>query len=271
MKSNNSFPAGLLEKYHDQQGDFSIKETQIFDGFKLGGWVLSQRSTRQKGKLSSDRIERLNAHGFVWEFQSQHDKEWEFGFKILKEERRRRGNFFIESNYIVDGFKLGQWVNVQCTNKEKLLPDRRHRFDDIGFVWNAVEAAWERGFDFLKLYKKHNGYCLVPLSCVVDNFKLGTWASRTPYLSVVRRSACPEIRCTLHMLGPGRAPRTSTIFSAALVGSEILIRWAGQVRVGGITAFGPAPGCSTEARFVRFGRKAAISAWSLIRRIHAEN
>ena len=37
------------------------------DGFALGAWVGTQRTAYKAGKLSEERIRRLEAAGFVWE------------------------------------------------------------------------------------------------------------------------------------------------------------------------------------------------------------
>ena len=79
------------------------------DGFSLGQWIGMQR--RNKGKLSSERIERLNALNFVWniiEFQ------WEQGFLNLKKYFEKYGHIRVLLRYKTkDGYKLGNWVIYQ--------------------------------------------------------------------------------------------------------------------------------------------------------------
>ena len=67
--------------------------------------------------------------------------------------------------------KLATWVNAQRRTHYRLLQDREHsamaeeriaKLEEIGFVWNAQEAAWESMFSALIEYRTKHGDCLVP-------------------------------------------------------------------------------------------------------------
>ena len=76
--------------------------------------------------------------GFIWDVNAG---QWDKGFFALE-------TFVAEHGYAKtidiyrnqEGFKLGQWVAVQRANKEKLYEDRRHRPDELGFVWDAINV-----------------------------------------------------------------------------------------------------------------------------------
>ncbi len=56
--------------------------------------------------------------------------------------------------------------------------ERRQQLDEIGFVWDAREAAWEKGFNYLKIYRGRVGHCRVPKTHKEENgFELGSWVS----------------------------------------------------------------------------------------------
>tara|TARA_Y100001934_G_scaffold49353_1_gene59983 strand:- start:133 stop:1251 length:1119 start_codon:yes stop_codon:yes gene_type:complete len=57
---------GLLEVYKEENGDCGPEARATFNGFKLGQWCGHQRTNKNKGKLSQERISRLEAIGFVW-------------------------------------------------------------------------------------------------------------------------------------------------------------------------------------------------------------
>jgi hypothetical protein len=53
-----------LLQFHKREGNCLVKFKHIEDGYRLGGWVDKQR--QRKDSLSSERIKRLDALGFVW-------------------------------------------------------------------------------------------------------------------------------------------------------------------------------------------------------------
>jgi hypothetical protein len=67
------------------------------------------------------------------------------------------------------------WVSNLRAKKDKLEDSRRRQLDDLGFIWDALHAAWERGFDALTLYKARMGHCRVPDNCSENGFALGAW------------------------------------------------------------------------------------------------
>mmetsp|Transcript_23139 Transcript_23139/g.64340 ORF Transcript_23139/g.64340 Transcript_23139/m.64340 type:complete len:540 (-) Transcript_23139:115-1734(-) len=66
--------------------------------------------------------------------------------------------------------RLANWVCEQ-RKQYKLMKDGKksnitqHRIDlldELGFAWNAQEAAWDRHYADMKKFKAENGHCLVP-------------------------------------------------------------------------------------------------------------
>ena len=55
---------GLLERFTEREGHCLVPDKHPEDDFVLGTWVGTQRS--KKDKLSEERINRLDALGFVW-------------------------------------------------------------------------------------------------------------------------------------------------------------------------------------------------------------
>jgi hypothetical protein len=146
------------------------------DGFRLGGWNLQQRNYRKKGTLTVERIERLDAIGFIWD---PFDALWEKGFDRLKTYVSENRNCNVSQSYRTsDGYKLGSWVNHQrlLRKRGKLSAERITRLDALGFIWDVVEAQWEEGFDRLKTYVGENKHCNIPAKYKCsDGFPLGYW------------------------------------------------------------------------------------------------
>jgi len=124
----------------------------------LGTWVGTQRQNQKKDKLTSDQKKRLEEVGFVWDVL---EDTWEAKFNELVVYKAEHGDTNIPKNYSSD---LYEWVATQRKNKknEKLLPERKNRLHEIGFVWDALEDAWESKFKELVAYSAEHGNIKVP-------------------------------------------------------------------------------------------------------------
>jgi hypothetical protein len=142
-------------------------------GYNLGNWVSTQR--RGKENLSSDRIQRLDAIGFVWDPLQE---QWEEGFGYLLKFKEREGHCRVPARASEDGYPLGTWVSKQRTTKEELSSDRVKRLDEIGFVWDVLHEQWEERFGYLLRFKEREGHCRVPQRLIENHFKLGNWVGK---------------------------------------------------------------------------------------------
>ena len=98
----------------------------------LGNWVQSQRSNKN---LSSEKKERLDDLGFVWDAQAE---KWEDGFKELASYKQTTGHSSPPQNHKTpSGYSLGRWALAQRLNKN-LSSERKGRLDELGFefVWH---------------------------------------------------------------------------------------------------------------------------------------
>jgi superfamily II DNA or RNA helicase/ferredoxin-thioredoxin reductase catalytic subunit len=126
----------------------------------LGVWVAIQRTSKKNGTLSKEYIERLEKIGFVWKVL---ETSWEEMFLALVEYKNKYGHCNIPQSYS-DLPKLYTWVSHQRTAKQKgtIIEERKKRLEGIGFVWNTLEASWEKMFTELMEYKSTHGHCNVP-------------------------------------------------------------------------------------------------------------
>ncbi len=123
----------ILKQYVEREGHALVPRSH-----KSGRWVTNQRTAYKNGKLSQDRIDRLEKlPGWVW---SQLEVSWEEHFIILKKCVDKEGNARVPSLHIEDGFNLGNWVNFLRTayKNGKLTQDRIDRLEKLpGWVWDA--------------------------------------------------------------------------------------------------------------------------------------
>jgi len=104
-------------------------------GFNLGNWVSEQRLNRQK--LSKNQEERLmDLPEWVWNIVQN---PWEIGFDSMREFIMREGHGRVPARYVTpDGYRLGNWVNTQRTNRLSISQDRIERLEALPeWVWSA--------------------------------------------------------------------------------------------------------------------------------------
>ena len=156
-----------LEHYKNEHGDCNVPKNQG----QLGTWVNWQRHTCREGKLSDERVQRLNELGFEWNPRGT-PTAWNERYEQLKEFRSKHGDCNVN---IETGGQLGIWVNNQRKSyREGQLPQERiERLESIGFVWELQDEMWLLQFDKLEQYKNEHGDCNVPQS----HSTLGNWAS----------------------------------------------------------------------------------------------
>jgi superfamily II DNA or RNA helicase len=171
---------GLMEAYIVEHGHSRIPKEEEFRGFKLGSWAAVQRVLQNNGNLSPERIEHLSAlPGWAWNMV---DDYWERGFQSLMSFVRREGHADVPVSCVENGFRLGQWVNINRTRYSRGKiddPERIKRLENVpGWMWNVLDARWDRGFTHLVQHGKREGHLQVPVNHIDnDGFALGTWVS----------------------------------------------------------------------------------------------
>lgn len=113
---------------------------------RLSTWCHTQRQARKNGKLTKERIRKLEAIGFVWE--QDWDEEWRKSFDKLTKFYHIHGRWpkSTEGN-------LGSWCSTQRKMYKQgfLLEERRRALEKIGFPWSA-ETIWAEHFRQLQLF-----------------------------------------------------------------------------------------------------------------------
>ena len=160
-----------LQKYKLEKGTCNVPQSEGV----LGRWVIQQRANQKAGKLSDDRVARLDSIGFDFSSQDRRRRlpvPWETRFDELKEYKSQHGNCDVPQK---DDY-LGRFVDKQrqMYREGKLKQDRIDSLEAMGFEWGARtrSGAWEGKFEELKQYKEMHGHCLVPQ---VDGGRLGRW------------------------------------------------------------------------------------------------
>jgi hypothetical protein len=154
---------------------------------KLGRFVNSMRTQRNSGKLSADRIAKLDALGFLWVSSRKAlidgdgiSAEWQARFDELLRHKQTHGNCDVPAKW-PENPQLGNWVSQQRQLQKSgaIKPERQRRLEEIGFDWrsDSHKAEWATRFDQLKAYKERFGNCRVPVRWE-ENPQLGRWATQ---------------------------------------------------------------------------------------------
>jgi superfamily II DNA or RNA helicase len=127
---------------------------------------------------------------------------WNFCFGLLKAFVEREGHAKVPSEFrTIDSYRLGQWVGVQRTTKDRMSLERKVQLEGLlGWSWDTLIDAWEDGFHHLKELAERQGYTKVSQGYkTADGYRLGKWicVQRT-----AKDSIAPERRARLEAL-PG--------------------------------------------------------------------
>ena len=167
---------GLLEDFVARHGHSQVLQRITTDGYRLGAWVSKQRARHAEGALDPHKVRRLqDLPGWTWEPKVD---AWEQGFGHLFRYLESHGDTRVPLSTTVDGFQLGRWVVKQRGRYASgtLHPDRKRRLQDLpGWTWNTLDDSWETGFSQLAEYVNHHGHARVPVSFIVEDYRLGVW------------------------------------------------------------------------------------------------
>jgi hypothetical protein len=126
----------------------------------------------------------VDSGGEELKFRAYQAENWTEKFEELLEFRNRLGHCLVPNAY-EENPPLAQWVKRQryqyklkLEGKRSTMSDERVKaLEEIGFVWDSHNAAWEERLDELLQYRENNGQCNVP-SRYAKNRQLAIWVKR---------------------------------------------------------------------------------------------
>ena len=146
----------------------------------LSVWVAWQRLLYSSGKISKERIARLEELGFEWDPQIA---SWNRFFDELVAYKDKYGDCRVPRGYTTNN-ELSVWVMSQRQrySKAKISKDRILNLEALGFEWDPTSGDWHRMFDELVAYKRINGDCNVPRGyCISNSLSIWVMKMRTYY------------------------------------------------------------------------------------------
>ena len=115
---------------------------------------------------------------------------WDEWFGLLETFVKDHGHCRVPALYKSKegAFPLGTWVRKQRSSSATMSDERKKRLEEIGFVWDALEAEWEEGFAELTKFKASKGHCRVSRQYNDGSFNLGQWVKRQ-HMNKIKMSA----------------------------------------------------------------------------------
>lgn len=152
---------GFEWEQQDSHWIHAYKELQVFYQEKnrwpkrgegsLGAWCNTQRQARKNGRLTKDRIRRLDAIGFVWGYDWE--EEWRKNYDLLK-------TFYTDKKRWPKAKEgaLGSWC---CTQRKlyrqgELLSERKVALEALGFPWSN-DDVWQDKYRQLQTFYATHG------------------------------------------------------------------------------------------------------------------
>lgn len=102
---------------------------------------------------------------------------WDDSYTRLKIYKQTHGHCNVPQRYSEDK-TLGQWAHLQRKlYKNDQLQDKRKRLlEEIGLIWDPLDAEWNKNFGLLKVFKEKYGHCNVSQN-FTDGKDLSQWVS----------------------------------------------------------------------------------------------
>ena len=145
----------------------------------LQRWTCWQRKMFFQGKLSNERIGRLNEICFPWCIQESY---WMKKYDELVQFKNQFGHTRVPVQWDQNP-QLSSWIYRTRLNKSGLGKQKIELLNNVGFDWllnQKVIVPWEVMLDRLIAFKDNYGHTSVPASWPADK-KLGKWVSRIRY------------------------------------------------------------------------------------------
>jgi Helicase associated domain len=151
----------------------SVRRETRLDGYPLGNWIQRRREEYRAGSMSTERVTELEAlPGWSWQ------QPWDTALSVLRRYVAETGHACPAANTVIDGYRLGEWVNRcrQLYKRGKLDPQRRRVLESLpGWQWDLREHRWRCGLAALKDYVATHGHAHPSRRERFNRYPVGAW------------------------------------------------------------------------------------------------
>ncbi|MEU3877654.1 Helicase associated domain protein [Streptomyces sp. NPDC029704] len=165
-------------RWHAEHGHLDIPQSEAGDGNDmLGQWIVRQRQHRRAGRLSEERIRRLDDLGMIWEHR---DQAWQKNLDTLAAYRKEFGDTLVPQRYEYNGIRLGAFVSQMRAKYTagKLSAQRISDLERVGMAWSDEHGLRKRALAAAVSWHRLHGSLSMPYDTRHDGVHLGAWLAR---------------------------------------------------------------------------------------------
>lgn len=173
---------GILKRRFEERGDANVSRRVAESELKIGEWLREQRQLFRSGKLSADRISRLEAIGIEWNpLERKPDKDaalWEKHYLALKRRFEAGDDANVTGGTVIDGMDVGTWLLLQRSKyrRGQLTPPQVKHLEAIRIELNdPAKGRWDKHYELLNRHFQEGLDTNVPDSAVIGGLNIGTW------------------------------------------------------------------------------------------------
>lgn len=164
-----------LVLYKHQYSNVDVPAQYVCEnGFQLGAWVQRQRRSYKQGKMSVERVNKLEALGLVWDVEP-----WMMRYNLLLEYYHQNGTIAVPQNTVIQSVWLGKWIAMQKRYYEqgKLTPEQSELIGKLPLEQlNVKDRAWYAVYaDVLDFWTKNGHLRFKKNDTGKSSVRLGAW------------------------------------------------------------------------------------------------
>ena len=168
-----------LTEFYLHYGHTNVPPGYLARGFDLCEWVSGQRKAYRQGRLSEDRIRRLESLNIIWNVP---EHNWQKTYDAIR-------SYWIEHDHTLPDresspkeLRYDIWIQEQIKRgRKKLLSSEKvSLLADIGIRFDYhSDVQFDAMCDKLRRFAQEHGHCIVPLDeGHGETAPLGLWAQR---------------------------------------------------------------------------------------------
>lgn len=190
LRSEDAEQAGLLsyiwdrkcadvETFRTQHGHSDVPYGYMVRGYNLGEWLSDQRKLYSRGRLSPDRVQRLEALDVKWNCK---EECWRRTYEEVRKYLLKYGPARLHKDSTKEERKCYYWIQDQIKRgrKGRVSPEKTALLRAIGIEFDyCADARFDAMCHKLRRFVEENGHCIVPINTGKgEEEPLGLWAQR---------------------------------------------------------------------------------------------